>query len=85
MAKGDKYIALTAFFERCDQETIHMSFQKIESIIGTNLPASAYKYSAFWSNSESHMIGISWMSAGYESQNVNMTNQTIEFVKVNRL
>ena len=85
MAKGDKYIALTAYFRDCNQSMTHMSFQKIESIIGTNLPVSAYKYPAFWSNSESHMIGISWLSNGYKSQNVNMTNQTIEFVKVDRL
>ena len=50
MAKGDKYIALTSYFENCNQNMTYMSFQKIESIIGTNLPASAYKYPAFWSN-----------------------------------
>lgn len=82
MAKGDKYIALTSYFENCEQDVIHMSFQKIESILGERLTDAAYKYQAFWSNSESQPISNSWRSCGYMSRNLNLTSKTIEFVKV---
>lgn len=81
MAKGDKYIALTTYLETCGQDVVKMSFKEIESILGERLIESAYKYPALWSNSESHPIAFGWMNAGYMSQNLNIVNQTVEFVK----
>lgn len=81
MAKGDKYIALTAHLNKSGQDVVRMSFKEIERILGETLPESAYKYSALWSNSESHSIAFGWMDAGYMSQNVSIKNQTVEFVK----
>lgn len=81
MAKGDKYIALTAYLKKSGRDTVKMSFKEIESVLGEHLPESAYKYPAIWSNSESHSIAFGWMDAGYMSQNLNITNQTVEFVK----
>ena len=82
MAKGDKYIALTTYLEKCEKTSVILSFQEIENILGEKLADSAFKYAAFWSNTESHMIAFGWMNAGYISQNVNMNNQTVEFVKM---
>lgn len=81
MAKGDRYIALTAYLEQNGQDVVKMSFKEIESILGESLPQSAYKYPALWSNSESHSIAFGWMNAGYMSQNLSIANRTIEFVK----
>ena len=81
MAKGDKYIALTAYLEKSGKDVVKMSFREIESILGEHLPKSAYKYPALWSNSESHSIAFGWMDAGYMSQNLSIANQTVEFVK----
>ena len=52
MPKGDKFIALTAYLEKCGKDEIKMSFSEIERIIGFRLPDSAYAYPAQWSNSE---------------------------------
>lgn len=81
MAKGDKYIALTAYLDKSGRDIVKMSFKQIESVLGECLPESAYKYPALWSNSESHSIAFGWMDAGYISQNLSIANQTVEFVK----
>ena len=81
MAKGDKYIALTAYLKKSGKDIIKMSFKEIESILGERLPESAYKYPALWSNSESHSIAFGWMDAGYMSQNLSIANQTVEFTR----
>lgn len=81
MAKGDKYLALTAYLEKSGTDTVKMSFKDIESVLGEGLPESAYKYPALWANSESHAIAFGWMDAGYRSQNLSIANQTVEFVK----
>ena len=52
MPKGDKFIALTAYLEKCGKDEIKMSFSEIERIIGFRLSDSAYTYPAQWSNSE---------------------------------
>ena len=62
-----------------------MNFKEIESVIGTKLSNSAYKYAEFWSNTKSHSSAFGWMNAGYRSLNVNLTNQTIEFVKEHKV
>lgn len=84
MAKGDKYIALTAYLEKSGKDVVKMSFKEIESVLGERLPKSAYKYPAQWSNSESQFLAYGWLDAGYLSQNLSIANQTIEFVKRDR-
>ena len=81
MAVGEKYIALTAYLEKCGQSSIRMTFKEIEKVLGESLPDSAYKHPALWSNSRSHSIAFGWMDAGYATQNVNLIKQTVEFVK----
>ena len=83
MAKGEKYLALTAYLQKSEKDIIKMSFREIETVLGESLPKSAYKYSAMWSNSRSHSIALSWMCAGYVSKNVSILHHTVEFVKNN--
>ena len=81
MPKGDKFIALTAYLEKCGKDEIKMSFSEIERIIGFRLPDSAYAYPAQWSNSESHSLAFGWLNAGYLTRQVNIPEQTVEFFK----
>lgn len=81
MAKGEKYIGLTAYLEKCGKEELRLTFSEIEKILGFQLIDSAYKYSTLWSNSESHTIAFGWLNAGYNTRNVDVPNQIIEFVK----
>lgn len=81
MPKGDKFIALTTYLEKCGENKIKMTFSEIEKIIGCRLPDSAYTYPAQWSNSESHSLAFGWLNAGYLTQQVNIPEQTVEFVQ----
>lgn len=81
MAKGDKFIDLTLYLEKCGKDEFKMSFAEIERIIGFKLPNSAYKYPAQWSNSESHSLAFGWLNAGYLTQQVNIPEQTVEFIR----
>lgn len=81
MAKGEKYIELTSYLEKCGKDELRLTFSEIESILGCKLMGSAYKYPALWSNSESHTIAFGWLNAGYNTRNVDIPNQIVEFVK----
>lgn len=63
--------------------SVVMSFREIETILGSKLPASARKYSAWWANEEgetSHVQARAWMDAGRRAT-VNLTAETVEFSK----
>ena len=77
MPKGDKFIALTAYLEKCGKDEIKMSFSEIERIIGFRLSDSAYTYPAQWSNSESQSFAFGWLNAGYLTRQVNIPEQTV--------
>lgn len=81
MPKGDKFIALTAYLEKCGKDELKMTFSEIEKIIGFRLSESAYTYPAQWSNSESQSFAFGWLNAGYITRQVNIPQQTVEFVK----
>jgi hypothetical protein len=59
-----------------------MSFREIESLLGQPLPASAYKYPAWWANQTDgrHVEAISWMEAGFRVE-VDLGGQRATFRK----
>lgn len=81
MAKGQSFIGLTAYLEKCGKDEIELSFSEVERILGFQLPDSAYLHQPYWSNSGSHPIASGWLNAGYLSQHIDMKGQTVEFVK----
>lgn len=81
MPKGDKYINLTNYLKNINEENVKMSFKDIENLLGEKLCDSAYKYSKFWSNTESHSIYFCWFNAGYKKKFVDMRQQMIIFEK----
>ena len=81
MPKGDKFIALTSYLENCGMDELRMPFSEIEKIIGFKLSDSAYSYPAQWSNSESQSFAFGWLNAGYLTRQVNISEQTVEFVR----
>ena len=83
MAKGQSFIGLTAYLEKCEKDEIKLSFSDVERILGFQLPDSAYLHQPYWSNSGSHPIASGWLNAGYLSQHIDMKGQTVEFVKKN--
>jgi len=64
-----KYIPLQKYFEKCPGETLKLTFEQIERILGDKLPMSAFKYPAWWANG-GHYFADSWMAAGWRVDGV---------------
>lgn len=77
----DKYYKLRQYLLDSKETVIAMSFSEIEEILGFQLNASAYKYPAIWSNSNSHSLAVAWLDAGYRSEQLSLLHQTIVFRK----
>ena len=61
----------------------HTSFAEIEGIIGDSLPPSARARPLFWSNlRQSGRASEAWFLAGWKTANLNMENETVQFIVV---
>ena len=80
-----KYQPLEAHLRKVRRESIPMTFSEIEEVIGAELPASAFKHRAWWSNNPSNsVITHAWLDAGYKSANVNIAGRMLEFRRLTR-
>jgi hypothetical protein len=61
---------------------VKLSLARIDGLIGSNLPMSAYRDQAWWSNSPSSAHAKSWLNAGWEVQEVNLKEGYVTFKKV---
>ena len=77
-----KYAPLATHLRNSGQETVSLTFEDIERIIGAELPSSASNYRAWWSNNPTNNVMThSWLAAGYKTANVDMAGRTLEFRK----
>lgn len=74
---GKKYRYLADYLIKAGKERITLTFREIESILQTKLPPSAYEHRAFWANSTTHSIALSWMNVGFEVVDVTMGRQVV--------
>ncbi|MDD6728569.1 MAG: hypothetical protein PUE08_05035 [Eubacteriales bacterium] len=80
MPKGDKFVALTVYLDKCNKDIVKMSFSDVEKILGFKLSNSAYVHQAYCSNTQSHSFAFGWLNAGYKTQNVDIKKQAVEFI-----
>lgn len=78
---GKKYRYLSDYLYKATEDSIRLTFDEIEQILNDKLPSSAYQHRAFWANTESHSIAISWMSVGYQTVEVDLANRYVVFEK----
>ncbi|RKQ13332.1 DUF7662 domain-containing protein [Ureibacillus endophyticus] len=79
--KAGRYVLLQHYLMNVSANEIKLSFSEIESIIKESLPASAYKYPAWWGNTErSQKHAVTWLHAGYKIKEINFGNYVI-FIK----
>ena len=76
-----KYRFLSDYLHESNQTHIKLSFDEIEKILKFKLPDSASTHRAFWANTTSHSIALSWLSVNYEVVEVNLENKYIVFEK----
>lgn len=79
-----KYRGLTDHlkFRGSFTSVVKLSFARIDGLIGSNLPMSAYRNEAWWKNSPSSAHARAWMDAGWEVQEVNLKEGFVVFKKV---
>jgi hypothetical protein len=75
-----KYQPLTGHLNRVKGDRHPLTFAEIETIIGGRLPASAYRYRAWWSNNpENSVMTKAWLAAGWYSSDVDMEGKKLVF------
>ena len=78
-----KYQPLSEFLRRQTASEIPMTFNQVERVIGEQLPKSATRYRAWWSNnSTNNVMTAAWLEAGFESEQVDMEGRKLVFRRV---
>jgi hypothetical protein len=76
------YDPLRRELERTTAQTVRLTFSEIEKILARPLPASAYKFSAWWGNESSrkagHVQAMAWLHAGFVAR-VSLKWRAVEF------
>ena len=80
--KVTKYLPITEFLVDQSTDRIRLDFEALEKLLGASLPRSADEYQAWWANDASHSQAKAWLEAGWQTENLNLTNRTVEFVRV---
>jgi hypothetical protein len=69
-------------FRAAFTSSVKLSFARIDGLIGSNLPMSAFRDTAWWSNSSTSAHAKAWLNAGWEVQEVNLKEGYVVFKKV---
>ncbi|MBV9571333.1 MAG: hypothetical protein JO056_08840 [Alphaproteobacteria bacterium] len=79
-----KYQPLAEFLKRSSASQVPMTFAEVEALLGTRLPVSAYEHPAWWANDagKSHVQAKAWLSAGYETGQVDKHGKKLVFQRV---
>ncbi|MDM8520019.1 helix-turn-helix transcriptional regulator [Anaerolineales bacterium HSG6] len=82
MKKETKYWPLHNYLNTHEDDEITLSFTKIEEILGSELPPSAYKSRSWWSNRrKGSWQSPTWMDAGYHVDKFDLTVGEVTFQK----
>lgn len=76
-----KYRRLTELLSHAEGRPVSISFEDIEKTIGFSLPDSAREHRAFWANTTTHSIALSWLSVGYKTVDVDIEKEIVVFEK----
>lgn len=79
-----KYAPLKHHLANRPETRISMGFAEIERLLGFPLPRSARTHRPWWANSDhGHVQSKAWLDAGYESREVDLEAERLEFVRLN--
>jgi hypothetical protein len=77
-----KYEPLGRFLKSLDRPHWRADFAEIEAILSFKLPASAFKYPAWWSNDATgHSHARAWLDAGWRTAEVDVTARKVTLVR----
>lgn len=89
MKEGTKYYPLYQHLKGSSgqKEPIELSFDEIEAIIGSSLPASARRSRSWWANSRAsnRVQSAAWMEAGFHVDSVDLEAERVALSRPQRL
>ena len=74
-----KYRFLSDYLFASSKDRVTLTFREIEDILKFKLPESATVHRAFWANTTSHSIALSWLSVDFLVVEVNLEEKYITF------
>ena len=77
-----KYRFLSDYLHKSNLAQVKLTYSEIEDILKFKLPDSALTHRAFWANTTSHSIALSWLSVNYSVVEVNLEEKYIVFEKI---
>jgi hypothetical protein len=80
-AGSKKYRFLSDYLHQSNLPRVKLSYSEIEDILKFKLPDSAATHRAFWANTTSHSIALSWISVNYSVVEANLEDKYIVFEK----
>ena len=79
MPKGDKFIDLGKYFASCTDDTIELTIDEIEQILGFKLCKSAYEHMEYWYRDNTHSFPDVWINEGFRLVHLNLANRFASF------
>lgn len=76
-----KFIPLADYLARKNENRIVLSFDEIETILAFELCYSAKNYTAYWHESETHILPKICLMYGYEVESVDLDSKLVTFVR----
>jgi hypothetical protein len=78
-----KYEPIARKLRQASNDELCISLSEIEEILKFNLPPSARKHRAWWSNSYkgNHSQAQGWIGAGWETRDIDLAKHSIRFVR----
>jgi len=79
-----KYESLFDYLSGNQNQSIRLTFSKIEQILGDGLPPSARLHPEWWANDRTSpgRQSQSWLRAGWETYDVDLASKKVSFVRV---
>lgn len=77
------YAPLATFLENrpTDANSVTLTFQEIEKILGKELPRSAFEYRAWWANDPTKPQSAAWLDEGWRTTWLSMSDRRLTFVR----
>jgi hypothetical protein len=76
------YYPLYEWLSGHSANSVFAPFKQIEAMLGFGLPPSARTTPQWWENDRKHVQGVAWIDAGFETRNLSLGKETVEFVRV---
>jgi hypothetical protein len=76
-----KYDPLSKWLAKQRGNRLLATFKQIENVLGFDLPASARIHRPWWANDLTHVHAKAWLLAGFQTEDVNLSKETLAFVR----